>query len=59
MQPRACRGYNPLTAIEIVFKGNAAMMIEKASQNNPADQDEGRVVTDFPLMASELAQAPG
>ena len=40
LQSMAAQGYNPLTAIEIALNGNAAGMIEKPTQNNPADQDQ-------------------
>ena len=36
----AAQGYNPLAAIEIVLNGNAASMVEKPPQNNPANQDQ-------------------
>ena len=39
LQSMACQGYNPLAAIEIALNGNAADMVEKPTQNNPADQD--------------------
>ena len=43
LQSMAQQGYNPLTAINIALNGNAAMMIEKSTQNNPdnPNQDEG------------------
>lgn len=40
LQSMACQGYNPLTAIDIALNGNAANMIEKPTQNNPAKQDK-------------------
>ncbi len=41
LQSMAAQGYNPLTAIEIALNGNAANMVEKPTQNNPANQDKG------------------
>ena len=41
LQSMACQGYNPLTAIEIALNGNAASMVEKPPQDNPATQDKG------------------
>ena len=40
LQSMACQGYNPLAAIEIALNGNAAGMVEKPTQNNPANQDQ-------------------
>ena len=40
LQSMAQRGYNPLTAIEIALNGNAASMVEKPPQDNPANQDQ-------------------
>ncbi len=41
LQSMACQGYNPLAAIDIALNGNAATMVEKPPQNNPANQDKG------------------
>ena len=40
LQSMTLQGYNPLTAIEIALKGDAAIMVEKPSKNNPPDQDQ-------------------
>ena len=40
LQSMALQGYNPLTAIEIALKGNAAIMVEKPLKNNPPDQEQ-------------------
>ena len=40
LQSMAAQGYNPLAAIEIALNGNAASMVEKPTQNNPANQDQ-------------------
>ena len=40
LQSMALQGYNPLTAIEIALKGDAATMVEKPLKNNPPDQDQ-------------------
>ena len=40
LQSMACQGCNPLAAIEIALNGNAANMVEKPTQNNPANQDQ-------------------
>ena len=38
LQSMAQQGYNPLAAIDIALNGNAANMIEKPTQDNPANQ---------------------
>ena len=40
LQSMTLQGYNPLTAIEIALKGNAATMVEKPLKNKPAEQDQ-------------------
>lgn len=39
LQSMGAQVYNPLTASEIALNGNAANMVEKPTQNNPAKQD--------------------
>ena len=42
LQSMMLQGYNPLTAIEIALKGDAATMIEKRPrQDDPTNQDKG------------------
>ena len=42
LQSMARQGYNPLTAIEIALKGDAANMVEKPLKNKPGKQDQDK-----------------
>lgn len=42
LQSMALQGYNPLSAIEIALKGDAATRVEKPLQNKPAKQDQDK-----------------
>ena len=53
LQSMAQQGYNSLTAINIALNGNAAMMIEKSTQNNPDKHNQDEGASSYPALLFE------